>query len=205
MNRKGNDKMKKTSNIYVTITNNVANFKARLPWEWCKQIGITEEERGICIKYENDNLLIERQNEILFSDLSTEDKILQINKYRSLYRAYFDKQKDFISGVEKYFKITYRTAYRYLKKELLAEQLENVTLMGEQKEHSRNINVMLRNGIESVTATITIPSALAIEFLQGKTCEDLGIKNIIEIYGENTTLPINLRKENDKIYIGKIQ
>lgn len=203
MNGKGKDKMQKISNIYVTITNNVANFKVRLPWEWCKQIGITEEERGICIKYENDKLIIERQNEILFADLSTEDKILQINKYRSLYRAYYDKQKDFISEVEKYFKITYRTAYRYLKKELSTEQLEDVVLMGEQDEHSRNVNIMIRSGIESVTATITIPSALAIQFLQGKTCEELGIKNIIEIYGKNTTISVNLRMEEDKIYIEK--
>lgn len=203
MNGKGKDTMQKISNIYVTITNNVANFKIRVPWDWCKKLGISEAERGICIKYEGDNLIIEKRKEILFTDLSTEDKILQINKYRSLYRAYYDKQKDFISEVEKYFKITYRTAYRYLKQELSAEQLENVKLMGEQNENSRNINLMLRSGIETVTATLTIPSALAILFLQGKTSEELGIKNNIEIYGENTTISVNLRMEEDKIYIEK--
>lgn len=197
--------MQKDSNIYVTITNNVANFKIRLPWDWCKTIGITEEERGICIKYESDSLVIEKQSETLFSDLTKEEKVLQINKYRSLYRSLYEKQKDFIEEVEKYFKVTYRTAYRYLKEELSEEQLEDVELIGEQNEYSRNVHLMLRCGRESVTSTLTIPSALAILLLHGKTCEELKIKNIIEIYGENVTLPIqmNIEPEKGRIIIRK--
>ena len=197
--------MQKDSNIYVTKTNNVANFKIRLPWNWCETIGITEEERGICIRYENDSLVIEKQTEILFSDLSKEEKVLQINKYRSLYRANYDKQKDFIGEVEKYFKVTYRTAYRYLKEELSESHLEDVELIGEQNEHSRNVHLMLRCGRESVTATLTIPSSLAILLLHGKTCEELKIKNIIEIYSENVTLPIqmNIEPEKGRIIIKK--
>lgn len=193
--------MQKVSNIYVTITNNVANFKVRLPWDWCKKIGITEEEKGICIKYENDKLIIEKQKEIFFSDLSTNEKVLQINKYKSLYRDNFDKQKDFLNEVEDYFKITYRTAYRYLKKEILCSDLESVELMPKQNEYARNTHLMLRSGIEAITATLTIPSALAILFLQGKTPEELGIKNNIEIYGENVTLPIKMKYDNGQIII----
>lgn len=195
--------MQKVSNIYVTITNNVANFKVRLPWDWCRKIGITEVEKGICIKYENDKLIIERQKELFFSDLSTEEKILQINKYKKLYRDNFEKQKDFINEVEDYFKITYRTAYRYLKKEISSSDLEKVCLISKQDEYARNIHLMLRSGMEAITATLTIPSALAILFLQGKTQEELGIKNNVEIYGENVTLPVTIEYDNDRILISK--
>lgn len=193
--------MQKVSNIYVTITNNVANFKVRLPWDWCKNIGLTEKNKGISVKYENNCLVIEKQKERLFSDLSTEEKILQINKYNYLYGNKFDKKKDFLEEVEKYFKITYRTAYRYLREEISFKELENVSLISEQSDYIRHTHLMLRNGIESITATLTIPSALAILFLQGKTPEELGIKNIIEVYNENVTLPILLECSGEKIII----
>lgn len=196
-------KMQKESNIYLTITNNVVNFKIRLPWDWCKRIGITEEEKAINIKIANDCLVIDKENTLLFSDLKTKDKIKQLKKFELLYRNDYDKQKDFIKKVEEYFKISYRTAYRRLQTDIDLGDLDNVKLVEEQEEFSRNVNLMLKSGVEQVTATLSIPSALAIKFLKGKTSEELGIKNIIEIYDKNMTLPITLRFDNEKIYIEK--
>lgn len=189
--------MNKASNIYITITNNVVNFKVRIPWEWCKEIGITEKEKGINIRYENNNLFIKKTDNVLFSDLSVNEKILQINKYKYLYRNNYDRQKDFFKDLEKYFNITYRTAYRYLSKEILKEDLDKVELLSKQIKHTRNVNLMLQKGVESITVILTIPSALAIVFLQGKTSEELGIKNIIEIYDKNTSIPINMSLDNN--------
>lgn len=195
--------MLKESNIYLTITNNVVNFKIRLPWDWCKEIGITEEEKAINIRIENDNLVIDKKNTRLFSELKTEDKIKHLKVFEMLYKNNFDKQKDFIKKVEDYFKISYRTAYRLLKTEINPEELINFDLIEEQEEFTRNVSLMLKSGVEQVTATLSIPSALAIKFLKGKTSEELGIKNIIEIYDKNMTLPIRLNFKEGKIYIEK--
>lgn len=195
--------MIKESNIYLTITNNVVNFKIRLPWDWLKVIGITEEKKAINIKVEDDSLVIDKKNTRLFSELTTEDKIKHLKKFELLYRSNYEKQKDFIKKTEEYFKISYRTAYRLLQPEVGKEDLSNIELIGEQEEFTRNVNLMLKSGVEQVTATLSIPSALAIKFLKGKTSEELGIKNIIEIYEKNMTLPILLSFKNNKIYIEK--
>lgn len=195
--------MYKSSNVYVSITNNVVNFKVRIPWDWCKEIGITEKEKEINIRYENAKLIIEKANKVLFSDLSKKDKMLQLNKYKELYGNNYEKQKDFFKDLEEYFQITYRTAYRYLNEKILKEDLKQVELLDKQNKHSRNVNLMFRKGVETITVVLTIPSALAIIFLKGQTCEELGIKNITEIYNENTSISINMNLDNKQIILNK--
>lgn len=187
--------------IYVSITNNVVNFKIRLPWEYCKAIGISDKTRKVCCSVERDKLIIELQKEQLFKDLSPEEKILQINKYRSLYRNRYERELDFMNALEKHFKCSYRTAYRYIKYQVPDSELKNVKLLKEQQINVRNRNISLREGVSTSVATLTIPSALAIQFLKGKTCEELGIKNIIELYNENDVVPVYITLEDDKIYI----
>lgn len=193
-------------NIYVTIFKDVANFKILIPWEWCKEIGITDEDRNIFIEYDkkSKNLIISKNTESKsFIDLTKEEKILQINKYRKLYENRYDKKKDFINDMAEFFCITYRTAYRYLKTVVPDEILEEVKLIGEfgNPQYGRNRNLMLRESGSSNTVILSIPTALAVLFLKGKNYEELKIKNVTEIYSKNENIPITMEFIDEKIYI----
>lgn len=191
--------MKKTSNIYVTLTNDIANFKVRLPWNWLQKLGLTETDKEICISYKDKKLVISKAKEVLFANLSKHEKVLQIKKYEQMNGYKYDRVKDLMEEMEEYFKVTYRTIYRYSKENVSLEELENVQLIQEQNENAKNVNIILNN----TTSALTIPTNLAVLFLQEKRYEELGITNATQIYGENINIPITLTMEDNFIYIEK--
>lgn len=195
--------MKKTvnkSNIYLSIVNETANFKMRLPQFWCKEIGINEKEKEICISIEDDKLVIKKATNKLFLKLDKKEKALQIKKYE-LMNGYKHTKKELIEEMEEYYQVSYRTIYRLLKEEVDLEELENVKLLDKQDPLERNVNVILSNYKNSIIYTVSIPTNLAMIFLRGKTYDELGIKTAVEIYNENTKIAIEMELLDNKIVI----
>lgn len=221
--------MQKQSNIYISTTNNVVNFKIRIPWQWCKDIGITEEDRFICIGYNNNKLCIEKRDIILFSTLNKKEKILQIQKYMEKYyndnivlRNIYTKEipskeeiklikkqnKRLIEEMEDYFKISYKTIHRYMNEDVSEEELRNTKLIDEQDSSIKKVGIIISKNInektktETITSTLTIPTNLAMLLLsEGKNYKELGIKSASEVYDKRTRIPVTLEIENKRIYV----
>lgn len=220
--------MQKQSNIYVTLTNNVVNFKIRIPWQWCKDIGVTEEDRSICIGYKNNKLCIEKRELNLFSTLDKKEKTLQIKKYMEKYynenivlrnissketpskeeiKLIKKQNKLLIKEMEDYFKVSYRTIYRYMNEEA-SEEVRNTDLIEEQDDSIKKVGIIIskhineRTKTETITATLTIPTNLAILLLsQGRNHTELGIKTVTEFYDKATKIPVITEIKDKRIYI----
>lgn len=199
----------KNSNIYITITTtdkakSMANFKIRLLWDWCKRIGLNEKEKQVCISYEDGKLIIKKAYEKYFTSLTKHEKVLQVKKYEMLYGYKNDVKKELIQSMEEYFNVSYRTIYRLLKEEVSIEEVENVKLMKKQEfNENRNINLMTSEYKGSKVNVLTIPTHLAVQFLTGKTYEELNIKNAVDLYPNNVNAPISMRLVEDEIIIGE--
>lgn len=222
--------MQKQSNIYVTIANNTADFKVRIPWRWCKEIGLTEEDKAVCISYKDNRLFIEKKELDLFSNLDKNNKILQIKKYiqvfiekNSEYKSLLEKMdltseeikfmkkqnKLLMKEIENYFDISNRTVKRYMYEEVKISDVENIKLLPKQCENIKKVNIMLSKYVnndtktETITSTLKIPTSFAILLLEGKDYKELGIKTATEIFDSNVNIPVILEKKNDKIFIIK--
>ena len=188
------------TNIYISIVNETANFKIRLPWTWCKEMGIDTDNKSVCISVEGANLVVKKATDKLFLELNKKEKSMQIKKYLSIYGQKYNK-KELMSKMEEYFQVSYRTIYRLLKEEIDEAEIENVELIKNQNSLERNVNIILSNYKNSIIATISIPTSLAMIFLNGKTYEELKIKTAVEIYTKNTKIPVNRYLRDDKIII----
>jgi hypothetical protein len=193
--------VKKESKVNVTVTNNYANFKCRLPLEWLNVIGINQENKEINICYKDNKLYIRKTKIKKFRELSSMEKKLQIKKFEILYSHLYEHKKDLIDKMEEYFNISYRTAYRHLQEKVSTEELKEVKLIDKQEENTRNINIMFVKINQTITPTITVPTNLAILLLEGKSYEELGIKSAYEIYKKNFSCPIIMQLDENNKYI----
>lgn len=198
-------KLVKEKNGKIVITaSKYPNFKCRLPIRYLEYIGLKKHEK-INIKYDHKKniLIIKKAAEKGFKDLSAKERYLQIKKYEKCNAKKYETKKSLMNDIGEYFSITYRTIYRICneisEEDISEEEINDTKLMKKQCAEERNIGVIISN-----VPVISIPTNIAISFLESKSSEQLNLKSSVDKYQEYKAIDIKLKLfDNKEIIITK--